>query len=111
MKSFAINMLAAGLIAMTGCANINSAFVEADAVCRDGWYGYSRTTCQPPAAPYGVAEAERDIADLKELVRSLKDELAAAKQLIVHLTESQASLQNQINLVKSDKHLLKTQQQ
>ncbi|MDH5667454.1 MAG: hypothetical protein OEY86_05515 [Nitrospira sp.] len=110
MKSFTLSMLAAGLIAMTGCANINSAIVEADAVCRDGWYGYSRATCQTPAAPYGVADAERDIADLKELVRSLKDDLAAAKQLIVHLTESQENLQSQINHVKSDKHMLKTQQ-
>ena len=111
MKSFTLSMLAVGLIAMTGCANINSAFVDADAVCHDGWYGYSRTTCQPPAAPYGVAEAERDIADLKELVRSLKDELAAAKQLLVHLTEAQIDLQDQINLVKSEEHMLKAQQE
>jgi len=111
MKSVTLSMLAAGCIAMTGCANINSAFVDADAVCHDGWYGYSRTTCQPPAAPYGVAEAERDIAELKELVRSLKDELAAAKQLLVHLTEAQTSLQEQINLVKRDEPMLTTQQE
>lgn len=110
MKSLAINVLAVSMIALTGCANINSAFIEANAVCRDGWYGYSRTTCQPPAAPYGVAEAERDIADLKEQIRSLKDELATAKQVIAHLNENQANLQNQINLVKGEKHLFKTQQ-
>jgi hypothetical protein len=104
-------MLAVGIIALTGCANINSAVVEANAVCRDGWYGYSRTTCQPPAAPYGVAEAERDIADLKEQIRTLRDQVALANQHIAHLTEAQANLQNQLNLVKTDKPLHKTLQQ
>jgi hypothetical protein len=112
MKSLTVSLLTAslGMILLAGCANLNSAFVDANAVCRDGWYGYSRTTCQPPAAPYGVAEAERDIADLKEQIRSLKDELVTAKQVIAHLSENQANLQNQINLVKGEKHLLKTQQ-
>ena len=109
MKSLAINVLAVSMLALTGCANIHSAVVEANAVCRDGWYGYSQVTCEPPTAPYGVAEAARDIADLKEQIQLLKDELTAAKQVIAHLSESQANLQNQINLVKGDKHLLKTQ--
>ena len=111
MKSLALNVLAVSMLALTGCANLNSVVVESNAVCRDGWYGYSRTTCQTPASPYGVADAARDIADLKEQIQALKDELAVAKQVIGHLSESQANLQSQINLVKGEKHLHKTQQQ
>ena len=77
MKSLAINVLAVSMLALTGCTNIHSAVVEANAVCRDGWYGYSQVTCEPPTAPYGVAEAARDIADPKEQIQLLKDELTA----------------------------------
>lgn len=87
MRSLTLNMLTAGLIALAGCANLNPAFVDADAVCHDGWYGYSRATCQPPADPYGVADAERDIADLKVQIQSLKEELATVKQVIAHLSD------------------------
>ena len=110
MKSLTINMLAISMMVLTGCANITTKFVDANAVCRDGWYGYSRPTCQPPAAPYGVAEAERDITDLKEQVRSLRDQLTTANQLIAQLSENQANLQSQLNLVKTDKQLHKTLQ-
>jgi chemotaxis protein MotB len=112
MKLLTVNMLTAGmsLILLAGCADLNPAFIQADAVCRDGWYGYWQRTCQSPAAPYGVADAQRDIADLKAQVQSLTNELTAANQLIARLSEHQANLQNHVNLAKAEKDLLKALQ-
>ena len=87
MKSLTINVLTAGLIALAGCANLSPAFTDADAVCHDEWYGYSRATCQPPAALYGVADTERDITNLKEQIQSLKEELDTVNQLIARLSD------------------------
>lgn len=108
MKSLTVSILAAGtsMILLAGCADLNPAFVQANAVCRDGWYGYWRQSCQPPAAPYAVADAQRDIAGLKEEIQSLKDQLTTANQLIARLSEQQVGLQNHVNLAKAEKNLL-----
>lgn len=108
MKSLTINFFAAGtsLLLLSGCADLNPALVEVNAVCRDGWYGYWQRPCEPPAPPYGVADAQREIADLKAEVQSLKDQLATANQLIARISENQARLQNQMNLAKVEKDLL-----
>jgi chemotaxis protein MotB len=112
MKSLTISILTAGtsMILLAGCADLNPAFVQANAVCRDGWYGYWHQTCQAPSALYGVADAQREIIDLKEQVQSLKDQLTAANQLIARISETQASLQNHVNLAKAEKDLLKALQ-
>ena len=112
MKSLTVSILTAGtsMILLAGCADLNPALVQANAVCRDGWYGYWQQTCEPAAAPYGVAEAERDIADLKEQVQSLKDQLTSANELIARLSENQAALQDHVNLAKAEKDLLKALQ-
>jgi chemotaxis protein MotB len=108
MKSLTINLFAAGtsLILLAGCADLNPALVAVNAVCRDGWYGYWQRPCEPPAPPYGVADAQREIGDLKAEVQSLKDQLATANQLIARISENQASLQNRMNLAKVEKDLL-----
>ncbi len=108
MKTLTINLFAAGtsLILLSGCADLNPALVAVNAVCRDGWYGYWQRPCEPPAPPYGVADAQREIADLKAEVQSLKDQLATANQLIARISENQASLQNRMNLAKVEKDLL-----
>lgn len=112
MKSLTASILTAGtsMILLAGCADLNPAFVQANAVCRDGWYGYWQRSCEPATAPYGVADAQRDIADLKAQVQSLTNELTAANQLIARLSEHQASLQNHVNLAKAEKDLLKALQ-
>jgi len=112
MKSLTISILTAGtsMILLAGCADLNPALVQANAVCRDGWYGYWQQSCEPAAAPYGVAEAERDIADLKEQVQSLKDQLTNANELIARLSENQAALQDHVNMAKAEKDLLKALQ-
>ena len=112
MKSLTVSALTTSMsmILLAGCADLNPAFVEANAVCRDGWYGYWQQSCQPPAAPYGVADAQRDIVDLKGQVQSLTDQLTAANQLIARLSENQANLRNQMNLAKAEKNLLKALQ-
>jgi len=112
MKSLTISILTAGasMILLAGCADLNPALVQANAVCRDGWYGYWQQSCEPAAAPYGVAEAERDIADLKEQVQSLTDQLTSANELIARLSENQAALQDHVNLAKAEKDLLKALQ-
>jgi chemotaxis protein MotB len=111
MKSLTINMLTAGMsmLLLAGCADLNPAFVQANAICRDGWYGYWQRPCEPQAAPYAMADAQRDIADLKDQVQSLKDQLTAANQLIARLSESHASLQDQMNLTKAEKDLAKAE--
>ncbi|MCP9446919.1 MAG: OmpA family protein [Nitrospira sp.] len=108
MRSLSITLLAAWtpMILLTGCADLNPALVKVNAVCRDGWYGYWQRPCEPPAPPYGVADAQREIADLKTEIQSLKDQLAAANQLIARISENQAHLQNQMNLAKVEKDLL-----
>lgn len=112
MKSLTVSILTAGtgMILLAGCADLNPAFVQTAAVCRDGWYGYWQRTCEPAAAPYGVADAQREIVDLKEQVQSLKEQLTAANQLIARISETQAHLQNQMNLAKAEKDLLKALQ-
>lgn len=108
MKALTINLFAAGtsLILLSGCADLNPALVAVNAVCRDGWYGYWQRPCEPSAPPYGVADAQREIADLKAEVQSLKDQLATANQLIARISENQTSLQNRMNLAKVEKDLL-----
>jgi len=112
MKSITVGILTAGasMILFAGCADLNPAFVQADTVCRDGWYGYWQRTCQPAEAPYGVADAQRDIADLKAQVQSLTTELTAANQVIARLSEQQAGLQNHVDLAKAEKDLFKALQ-
>jgi chemotaxis protein MotB len=108
MKSPTIHLLVAGtsLILLSGCADLNPALVTVNAVCRDGWYGYWQRPCEQPAPPYGIADAQREIADLKAEVQSLKEQLATANHLIARLSENQASLRNQMNLAKVEKNLL-----
>ena len=112
MKSLTVGILTAGasMILLAGCADLNPAFVQADTVCRDGWYGYWQRTCQPQEAPYGVADAQRDIAELKAQVQSLTNELTAANQLIARLSEHQANLQNHVDLTRAEKDLFKALQ-
>ncbi|MCP9440043.1 MAG: OmpA family protein [Nitrospira sp.] len=112
MKSLSINLFVAGtsMILLTGCADLNPALVEVNAVCRDGWYGYWQRPCEQPPPPYGVADAQREIADLKAEVQSLKSQLAAANQLIARLSEDQARIQNHMTLAKVEKDLLRALQ-
>jgi chemotaxis protein MotB len=115
MQTFKIIIVATSMVALASCANMNPIFVETSAICRDGWYGYWQQPCEPAAAPYGLAEAERDIIDLQDRIGYLNDQLAVAKQLIADLGENQASLQSQLNasngsLAKVEKDLLKALQ-
>lgn len=112
MKSLSINLfvVGTGVILLTGCADLNPALVKVNAVCRDGWYGYWQRPCEQPPLPYSVANAQREIADLKAEVQSLKDQLAAANQLIARISEGQARIQNHMTLAKVEKDLLRALQ-
>jgi chemotaxis protein MotB len=110
MQTLKITMLAAGMMVLASCANMNPILVGTSAVCRDGWYGYWHPTCQPAPPAYGLAEAEQDIGTLKDQVGALRDQLATARQLIADLGENQASLRSQLNLVKAERELNKALQ-
>ncbi len=94
MQMFKTTILAATLIAMAGCAELDPYFVHQRNVCVDQWYGYWDQPC-PPVTMKAVAASSsssdeleaalRDIENLQKRVGYLDRQLAAATLLAAEL--------------------------